>query len=349
MQKQGVPMGSPLSPILADIIMEDLLEEVFKNLSDKPKFVVKYVDDLFAILKINNVNSTLHALNSYHQNIQFTVEIEENGKLPYLDVLVIKNQNHFIFDWYKKPTSSGRLINFNSKHPKQIIINTAKNFINRVLDNSDSSFIQKNIKIISETLSANSFPIQITKSLIANYNNGRTTPGNVDGGQQRIYRSSIYVPQLSERLTNAPIRDKERIKIAFKSSNTLKTNVFTKLKDETKKEDKSDVVYQITCLGGNNTCSKVYIGTSKQKLKNRISGHKSDVRTGNSQKTALAMHCLEEDHRPDFDNVKILQQENHYSKRMLLEMLHIQKNENVVNRRSDCDGLSIIYSHLAKS
>ncbi|XP_055859292.1 uncharacterized protein LOC129921477 [Episyrphus balteatus] len=170
-QKQGVPMGSPASPILADIVMEALLDNVFEKIPYKPKIITKYVDDIFIILKSCHVDSTLTALNSFHPKIQFTVEFENNGKLPYLDVLVIRRNNRLIFDWYKKPTSSGRLINFNSKQPKQVIINTAKKFVNRVLDISDIVFRQKNIQIIMDTLLSNSFPLNIIKTLLNQYFN----------------------------------------------------------------------------------------------------------------------------------------------------------------------------------
>ncbi|XP_075150376.1 uncharacterized protein LOC142224486 [Haematobia irritans] len=50
-QKKGLPMGSPASPIVADILMEKLLDDSLKKLVHKPKVITKYVDDLFAIIK----------------------------------------------------------------------------------------------------------------------------------------------------------------------------------------------------------------------------------------------------------------------------------------------------------
>lgn len=348
-QKQGVPMGSPASPILADIVMEALLDNVFDNVNNpyKPKIVTKYVDDIFVILKSSHVNSTLTALNSFHPKIQFTVEFENNGKIPYLDVLVIRQNNRLIFDWYKKPTSSGRLINYNSKQPKQMIINTAKNFISRVLDISNIVFRQKNIKVIMDTLISNSFPQNLIRTLLNQYFNPMLRTNLVTNAQQFSYKSILYIQNLSNRILNAPIRNKDNVRIAFKSANVLRTSLFSNLKGAFSKEDKSNIVYKINCLGdGTSNCPSVYVGTSMQKLKNRISGHRSDINNRHSQKTALAQHCIDEGHRPDFTNVEILQTETNYNKRMLLEMLHILDTENTVNRRSDCEGLSSIYSQF---
>ncbi|XP_075163277.1 uncharacterized protein LOC142235912 [Haematobia irritans] len=85
-QLKGMPMGSPASPIVADIIMEELLDEVFKNIT-KPPILTKYVDDIFAIIKASEVDETLKALNSFNRQIQFTKELEQDNKLPYLDQL----------------------------------------------------------------------------------------------------------------------------------------------------------------------------------------------------------------------------------------------------------------------
>ncbi|XP_067622746.1 uncharacterized protein [Eurosta solidaginis] len=85
-QLQGLPMGSPTSPIIADILMEKLLENSIEKLIQKPRSVAKYVDDIFAIVKETEVQNTLDVLNSFDRHIKFTMEFED-GKLPYLDSL----------------------------------------------------------------------------------------------------------------------------------------------------------------------------------------------------------------------------------------------------------------------
>lgn len=198
-----------------------------------------------------------------------------------------------------------------------------------------------------QTLLSNSFPKEIINSLVNNHFNVIRNSNSIANLQPITYKSSLYVPYLSNRLMKAPIRNKENTRIAFKPVNTIRNSVFTKLKDKISIEDKSDIVYKVKCLGdGLTPCSSVYVGTTKQKLRNRMAGHRSDINSGSSQKTALAMHCIEESHRPDFKNVGILQTEKHYNKRMLLEMLHIKNAENSINRRSDCDGLSDIYGQF---
>jgi len=59
--------------------------------------------------------NVLEAFNSFHPRLQFT--IERGGKLNFLDVMIINNNNILEFDWHKKLTFSGRFLNFLSKHP----------------------------------------------------------------------------------------------------------------------------------------------------------------------------------------------------------------------------------------
>ncbi|XP_017481440.1 PREDICTED: uncharacterized protein LOC108370598 [Rhagoletis zephyria] len=114
-QTYGMPMENPFSPTIADIIMDDLLDktilELKENFDIDIKFLVKYVDDIFAIVRRNDVDIILNTLNKYHLKLQFTVEKENNLRIPFLDIMVYKKNSELILDWYSKPTSSGRFIN----------------------------------------------------------------------------------------------------------------------------------------------------------------------------------------------------------------------------------------------
>ena len=111
-QRKGLPMGSPASPIVADIVMEELLSNCIKNCDNRPILLTKYVDDLFGIIKTSAINTFLTSLNSFHPQIKFTVEEEENGRISYLDTTIIRHEKSLKVNWYQKPTASGRLINF---------------------------------------------------------------------------------------------------------------------------------------------------------------------------------------------------------------------------------------------
>ncbi|XP_037942439.1 uncharacterized protein LOC119675315 [Teleopsis dalmanni] len=130
----GMPMGNPLSPTIADIVLDKLLDEAIAELKTMGitfKFITKYVDDIFAVIKKFDKEIILTTLNNFHPKIKFTYEEELDHKLPYLDIEIIKRDNNLIFNWYSKDISSGRLINFHSSQPMSQKLGTVKNFIKK--------------------------------------------------------------------------------------------------------------------------------------------------------------------------------------------------------------------------
>jgi len=53
---------------------------------------------------------------SFYPRLQFTIEID-GCNLNFLDVTIMKNNNILEFDFYIKPTFSGRFLSFLSQHP----------------------------------------------------------------------------------------------------------------------------------------------------------------------------------------------------------------------------------------
>ena len=106
-QVDGVAMGSPLGPILANIFV-GYYERTLFNQVTPPLCYYRYVDDTFAIFPSNeDFNNFLLLLNKLHPSLTFTSEVEVDNKLPFLDVLVEKTSTCFLTSVYRKPTFSG--------------------------------------------------------------------------------------------------------------------------------------------------------------------------------------------------------------------------------------------------
>ena len=86
-QIDGLAMGSSLVPLLANIFMISLEEKVLPKVSNYLCYWKSYVDDTFAYVVPEKINFILKELNSYHPNIKFTHELEENNKITFLEVL----------------------------------------------------------------------------------------------------------------------------------------------------------------------------------------------------------------------------------------------------------------------
>jgi len=80
----GAAMGSPVSPLVADMYMEFL--------EYKPRLCKRYVDDILKILKRDAVEGFTEHLNSIDEtgSIKFTYEMEHEGSLPFLDIFITR-------------------------------------------------------------------------------------------------------------------------------------------------------------------------------------------------------------------------------------------------------------------
>ena len=90
-QIDGVAMGSPLGPVLANIFMVELESVLFPKLNDHVKKWRRFVDDTFVYNKRGSIEYVLSMINSFHDNIKSTYEQENNNRLPFLDVLFIRD------------------------------------------------------------------------------------------------------------------------------------------------------------------------------------------------------------------------------------------------------------------
>ena len=116
--QEVLAMGSPLSPVLANIYMEYSEEMALRSTSLKPSLWLRYVDDTFILWPHpEDVHILLDHVNSIRPSIQFTIEKEQDNKLPFLDVLVTRTEQGFRSSMYCKPIFTGQYLNFNPYHP----------------------------------------------------------------------------------------------------------------------------------------------------------------------------------------------------------------------------------------
>ncbi|XP_057292667.1 uncharacterized protein LOC130621400 [Hydractinia symbiolongicarpus] len=121
-QIDGVAMGSPLGPTLANIFMCHYENIWLKNCPSefKPIYYRRYVDDIFVLFESReHAQNFYEYINSRHQNIKFTFEEECDKVLPFLDVCVMREGDSFVTNVYRKPTFSGVYTNFSSFIPME--------------------------------------------------------------------------------------------------------------------------------------------------------------------------------------------------------------------------------------
>ena len=88
-------MGSPLSPIVANLFMEKFEKKSLDSYPLKPKLWIRFVDDINVNWPHGNeeLKSFLDHLNSISKDIQFTMEGEVNNRIPFLDIVLSINED----------------------------------------------------------------------------------------------------------------------------------------------------------------------------------------------------------------------------------------------------------------
>ena len=77
-------MGSPVSVVVAEIVMQNIEEQALASYKRTIPLWLRYVDDTYTTLHKDEIDDFHEHLNRQNAHIQFTKEIEDNGKIPFL-------------------------------------------------------------------------------------------------------------------------------------------------------------------------------------------------------------------------------------------------------------------------
>jgi len=230
-------MGSPLSPTLADIVMQDLESKVINNLNIEFPFYFRYVDDIVLCTPENRLQDIVNTFNNIHPRLQFTFEREENRTINFLDLSLVVSEERLILDWYKKDTCSGRYLSYFSNHPLCHKIGTIYGLVDRALLLSHPIFHQKNLDYVIEVLLNNAYPIDLIFDKINTRIKERirrtmiTKKPEIGAEKDRKMLVFPYIKNISETI-NSAIDKKEYIigyRILNKLTNFIKIKYFVKI------------------------------------------------------------------------------------------------------------------------
>jgi len=261
--------------------------------------------------------------------------------------LIIKNETLFI-DWYRKDTCSGRYLHFYSGHPLCHKVGTIYGLVDRALLLSHPVFHQKNLEYVIKVLIENCYPLELIfqkinrriDSIISkNSNKNRKKQKLYDVDNQRKLIVLPYIKNISESIDRSI--DKRKFITGYRILNKI-TGLIKRHKDIDRSEENNNIVYKVFC----NNCNASYVGQTKRKLKTRLNEHKNNVKLEESKHSVITKHMVENIHTFDWQNVKILDHETNYFKRMIAEMIYIKIQKNGLNSVEDIEGLDSSYFNL---
>lgn len=335
----GLPMGSPLSPLLAEIYMNFLENIIFgdKNpFTDCISFWYRYVDDVLCLWKGTDrqLNNFLIWLNNLDTNIQFTIETEQNCSINFLDITLTRLNNRLSFNIYRKPTFSDNVIPITSRHSSNIKLSSFHSMLDRLIKIPLSKeFFDKELHTIKQIAINNGFPCKTIDKLLLKkqkkfiFNTIFSMPKMND---ERWIKLN-YIGTTSDKISNI-LKNKLNCNVAFYNTHNLK-KIFNKKPEHSDKICGSGV-YKITC----NDCEFIYIGQTGRNFKTRFNEHFRSFKY-NKNDSNLAKHLLEENHNCNINNLKVLHNENKGKKLNILESFEIKKaltlGKSILNDQTD--------------
>ena len=348
LQKDGLPMGSPLSPLFADIFMDNFETNLLasKNpIVNHVKFWYRYVDDIVCLFTGTNrhLELFLKHLNSIHPSIQFTMEVETNKALNFLDLTLTREEHHISFSIFHKPTQSDTIIPADSHHPVSHKHAAFHSMIHRLIHTPMSvQNYTKELNIIKQIALNNGYHPSIIENILSKKLHQKALamvyppPPKDDSSYFRMIFSGEKTLEVAKIVTTATER-----KPAFYSSPTvglLLTNNRTKI-DVLQKSG----VYKLKC----GTCNDFYIGQTGRSFKIRFTEHNREINKAEI-KSSFAEHLTTEKHSCDFSrDFEILHFCNKGRKLDLLENIEIKtsvkRGEPILN-----DILNPAYSPLVE-
>ncbi len=333
-QVDGVAMGSPLGPLMANAFMcsiEEKLEE--RNLM--PSFYHRFVDDSITSQRnIASAEAFLSTLNSLHPSLQFTMELEIDGVLPFLGTTLINKNGRLETKVYIKPTNTGLMLHYDShvdvKYKKSLVLT----MLNRAFRLSSSwKLFTEECERLKKTFVRLRYPISLLDNIITKYTAQKRESDDHPAEERNISENVVRVmlPFKDQKSADSVRR---QLRNLSKTIGRQIQPVYTSRKiaadfpaAETKPPlvNQQCVVYLFKC----DLCDADYVGYTCRHLHQRIDEHKSSV---------VGEHMVQQ-HGEDAKNIeknfKVLRKCRGKFECLLYEMLFIKDLKPSLNKQSD--------------
>ena len=336
-QTEGMAMGSPLGPTFANIFMNFLETNFLQNCDTdcQPIFYKRYVDDtLVAFQNLNQAQRFLQYINQQHPNINFTMEVENNNCINFLDITISRSDNSFTTNIFRKNCFTGLGQNFYSFSPVIYKYNSCKTLIHRAFSicsnwknfTSELSFLKNFFKL-------NCFPNYIFDKCVKTHLDAIFLPKPVVATVPKCihYISFPYLgsktKSVQQNITKLIAKYYSFLNIKLAFSNPYKISSFFLFKDRLAPHMRSNVVYIYNCP----KCSLGrYIGCTTRLLRVRICGHmgishRTHADLGTQVNSSVHRHAMTCKSNLTFDNFKLLYTSNSKHSLYIAESLLIKQ------------------------
>ena len=308
----GMAMGNPLSPLLSNLYMEFFERQHLPAIIHIPLHWFRYVDDILVVLPDDiDVNQLLNGLNGQVPSIKFTVECERDNCLPFLDVLIHRENFQCKYSIYRKPTNNLAYVHFYSGHHINIKISIFSSMFLRALRIVSPEFLDAEFARVRRIGTDLCYPPYI---LDICFDKAKKKFYSITNEPKVVNKNTLVLPYFNGFQAIKSLLKTFNVSVIFSYRNSVRDLL---IKNSPKCNN--NIIYHIPCMD----CPSFYIGQTSKDLNVRINQHKYSVRTGQTS-NALFVHLSEKAHRINWPNSSIIARCNEFRSRNLLESAIIQ-------------------------
>ena len=230
-------------------------------------------------------------MNTRHENIAFTEELEVNNTLSFLDVAITRSDEGFVTNLYRKNTFIGVFTNFFSLLSMQYKASLVSTLLFRCFHLSSSTTIfHQEVERLRSILAKNSFPLEFVDQCVASFLNKMFKTRKNKTPEEEKHTETIVLPYLGK--LSLEIRKRLRkyvnkhitncnLVVIFRSQRRLRT--LFRYKDTIPPNLQSYILYRYTC----GTCKDSYIGKTDRHQLIRWCEQRSPQREETHPRTSL--------------------------------------------------------------
>ena len=318
------PIGLSLMVVIAEGYLQTIESKALRNAIANgcgPLSYLRYVDDSHSRFRLEpQVDGFLHELNEQDPQIQYTVDREENGRLPFLDVEVINNRNgKYDFKVYRKSAITNVQLKPHSSINPNIFNSVFKGFLVRATRICSAEYLDEELQFLIDIFTENGYNRTMLEDMVRRHKNPVTPNTTL---QNEVFRRHVkipWIPKIGPKLRK--IFRRQGIKVFFSSSQSL-SDILCNHKCQLPKNSRPGV-YKVPCK-----CGKAsYVGETKKRISSRVEEHAKDVFHGRWESSGLAQHAKSCKEEFDFEAAKTLAVDDNMFLRRTRESLEIRRHE----------------------
>lgn len=316
--EDGLPMGSPISAIMAEIFMNSFELKINNDTTNNSgiSFWRRYVDDIIAVWDTrSSLNDFMTYINSLNHNIKFTLEQQNSEyEINFLNLTLKKTNNGIEHKIFRKATTKNIIIPYDSSHSMTHKIASFRYHIENIYKlKLKPEEANKEFQFICDLATEYGYPnktIQrLRRDIEIKYHPLYTTTQNISTSIR--YRNITYRKWFPDRIKRM-LADNNII-TAFTTRNKI-INRLNNTKIMKTTHEKSGI-YSISC----EDCEAIYVGETGRSLNIRYKEHIKD------QKSKVYRHMMINGHNMPMNNMKLLKQLTKCSSNAIYENMYIDR------------------------